>query len=52
SRFLGITMRNAFAYDPPEEMTARLLRHGFATVTVRRLDRGYPHPHVLYLAQR
>jgi cyclopropane fatty-acyl-phospholipid synthase-like methyltransferase len=52
SRFLGITMRNAFAYDTPEEMTARLQRHGFSTVTVRRLDRGYPHPHVLYLAQR
>jgi len=52
SRFLGITMRNAFAYDTPAEMTARLQRHGFTRVTVRRLDRGYPHPHVLYVATR
>lgn len=49
---LHITMGEAFAYEAPEAFVARLRRHGFTEVEVKRVDRGYPHPHVLYVAKR
>jgi 2-polyprenyl-3-methyl-5-hydroxy-6-metoxy-1,4-benzoquinol methylase len=51
-KFLGITMANAFNYETREVFIARLQRHGFREVTSRRIDFGYPHPHVLYVARK
>jgi 2-polyprenyl-3-methyl-5-hydroxy-6-metoxy-1,4-benzoquinol methylase len=52
SRFLEITLGEAFSYEPPEAMVRRLIDAGFADVRVERIDRGYPHPHILYVARR
>ena len=49
---LGITLGEAFAYEAPRDFVARLQKHGFANVEVKRIDFGYPHPHVLYVATR
>lgn len=46
---LGLTLGEAFSYEAPEAFAARLARHGFAT-TWKRVDFGYPHPHILYVA--
>jgi len=51
-RLLRITMANAFDYESREAFTARLERLGFRDVTSRRVDFGYPHPHILYLAKK
>lgn len=50
-RVLRITMAETFSYESREVFTARLERLGF-TVTSRRIDRGYPHPHLLFAATR
>jgi hypothetical protein len=49
---LHLTLGEAFAYEAPDAFAARLKRLGFANVEVKRIDRGYPHPHILYVAQR
>ena len=49
-RVLRITMAETFNYESREIFAARLERLGFTTVTSRRIDRGYPHPHLLYVA--
>jgi len=49
---LHLTLGEAFAYEAPKEFVARLQRHGYANVEVKRIDFGYPHPHVLYVATR
>jgi 2-polyprenyl-6-hydroxyphenyl methylase/3-demethylubiquinone-9 3-methyltransferase len=48
---LGLTLGEAFSYEAPSAFAARLARHGFSA-TWTRIDRGYPHPHVLYEARR
>jgi hypothetical protein len=52
SRFLGITLGNAFSYEPPDAMVVSLHDAGFADVRVERIGRWYPHPHILYVARR
>jgi 2-polyprenyl-6-hydroxyphenyl methylase/3-demethylubiquinone-9 3-methyltransferase len=47
---LGLTLGEAFSYEAPRVFAARLARQGFET-TWERIDRGYPHPHVLYIAR-
>jgi hypothetical protein len=49
---LRLTLGEAFEYEAPDAFVARLKRHGFDDVLVQRIDRGYPHPHVLYVADR
>ena len=49
---LGLTLGEAFAYEAPQDFVARLQRSGFASVDVKRVGRGYPHPHILYVARR
>ena len=49
---LGLTLGESFSYEPPDVFIARLKRHGFTRVEARRVDFGYPHPHILYLARR
>lgn len=52
SRFLKITLGDAFTYERPEAMVRLLTAAGFSSVRVERIDRWYPHPHVLYVARR
>jgi hypothetical protein len=49
---VGLTLGDAFSYEAPGAMRARLERLGFVDVEVVDLGRGYPHAHVLYKARR
>lgn len=51
-RLLRITLAETFNYESREVFAARLQRAGFEEVTSRRIDFGYPHPHLLYQARR
>lgn len=46
-----LTLGTSFSYETPQEFTARLRRHGFTNVEAVRIDRFYPHPHMLYVAR-
>jgi SAM-dependent methyltransferase len=46
----GLTLGTSFSYEAPAAFAARLRRHGFEPQPPRRIDLGYPHPHILYLA--
>lgn len=50
AKLLNVTLAQAFDYESREAFTARLERLGFRDVSSRRVDFGYPHPHVLYVA--
>jgi 2-polyprenyl-3-methyl-5-hydroxy-6-metoxy-1,4-benzoquinol methylase len=47
---LGLTLGDSFSYESSADFTARLQRLGFANIESRRIDAGYPHPHILYVA--
>jgi len=47
---LHLTLGQSFSYEAPRDFAERLRRHGFEPQPPRRIDFGYPHPHVLYLA--
>jgi SAM-dependent methyltransferase len=49
---LGMTLGDAFSYEPPATMRRRLERCGFEDVRTIELGRGYPHAHLLYVARR
>jgi SAM-dependent methyltransferase len=49
---LRLTIGDGETYEGRAAMRARLERLGLTDVTVRAIDRGYPHPHVLYTARR
>jgi SAM-dependent methyltransferase len=49
---LHLTLGEAFTYEAPAVFLARLTRLGFADARSKRIDFGYPHPHVLYVAKR
>lgn len=51
-RLLGITLGSGFIHETPAEVRARLEAIGFGGVRAVRIDRGYPHPHVLYVARK
>ncbi|HEX7191250.1 MAG TPA: methyltransferase domain-containing protein [Thermoanaerobaculia bacterium] len=48
---LGLTLGESFSYETPAEFTARLQRLGFKDVEAKRIDFGYPHPHILYVSR-
>jgi cyclopropane fatty-acyl-phospholipid synthase-like methyltransferase len=48
---LHLTLGESFSYQTPEEIKARLQRHGFTLLTATRIDAGYLHPHMLYVAR-
>ena len=48
---MGLTLGESFSYERPSEFLARLERHGFNGARARRIDFGYPHPHILYTAR-
>ncbi|HEX3556755.1 MAG TPA: methyltransferase domain-containing protein [Thermoanaerobaculia bacterium] len=47
----GLTLGEAFSYEPREEVRRRLLAAGFASCEAVGIGRGYPHAHVLYIAR-
>ncbi len=49
---LGLTLGESFSYEAPALFRKRLERIGFRDVQTRRVDFGYPHPHILYVAAR
>jgi SAM-dependent methyltransferase len=49
---LGLTLGESFSYEASADFIARLQRLGFESVQSKRIDFGYPHPHVLYTAAR
>ena len=49
---LGLTLGQSFSYETPAAFMARLERAGFAEARAKRIDFGYPHPHVLFTARR
>jgi len=49
---LGLTLGKSFAYEAPADFVRRLERLGFSDVRTKRIDFGYPHPHVLYTVRR
>lgn len=49
---LGLTLGESFSYEAPSDFIARLTRLGFENVQSKRIDFGYPHPHVMYIARR
>ena len=48
---MHLTLGESFSYETPSEFSDRLRSHGFESVEVQRIDRGYPHSHVLYIAR-
>lgn len=49
---LHLTLGQSFSYESPTAFKARLERLGFRNVRSKRIDFGYPHPHILYVATR
>lgn len=49
---LGLTLGEAFSYEPPAATLVRLGRLGFVDSRVVQIGRGYPHAHVLFMATR
>ena len=47
-----LTLGESFTYESPALFTARLERLGFVDARTRRIDFGYPHPHMLFVARR
>jgi len=48
---LGLTLGESFSYETPSVFRQRLERLGFEDVRSKRIDFGYPHPHLLYTAR-
>lgn len=51
-KVLRLTLASAFSYESAARFTKRLESHGFGPVAARRVDFGYPHPHLLYVATK
>lgn len=49
---LGLTLGRGFVEQTREDVTALLEEIGFSDVRARAIDRGYPHPHLVYTAVR
>lgn len=47
----GLTLGQSFSYEAPADFMRRLESHGFAVAIAKRIDGGYPHPHMLYVAR-
>lgn len=48
---LHLTLGDSFSYEPPPQFAARLRSHGFEVIEQKRIDFGYPHPHIVYVAK-
>ncbi|HVG25423.1 MAG TPA: class I SAM-dependent methyltransferase [Thermoanaerobaculia bacterium] len=49
-RFLHISIGEGFVYQSREEVERMLREIGFTKFSARAIDRGYPHPHIIYTA--
>jgi cyclopropane fatty-acyl-phospholipid synthase-like methyltransferase len=49
---LHVSLGEGFVHQTREEVEAMLREIGFTGFTARAIDRGYPHPHILYTATR
>jgi hypothetical protein len=49
---LRLTLGESCSYETPADFTARLQRLGFRDIEARRIDFGYPHAHMLYVARK
>lgn len=49
---LHLTLGESFSYETPADFTARLKRLGFTEIEAKRIDFGYPHAHILYIARK
>ena len=49
---LRLTLGESFSYETPADFTARLKRLGFGEIEAKRIDSGYPHAHMLYVANK
>jgi len=47
---MHVTLGETFSYETPQEFERRLRAHGFEVVH-QRIDRAYPHAHVLYVGR-
>jgi 2-polyprenyl-6-hydroxyphenyl methylase/3-demethylubiquinone-9 3-methyltransferase len=50
--FLHISIGEGFIYQSRDEVAAMLGELGFADFRARPIDRGYPHPHIIYTARK
>ena len=51
-QFLHISIGEGFVYQSRAEVEAMLREIGFTNFTARAIDRGYPHPHIIYTATK
>lgn len=51
-RFLHLTIGSGFVYETVAELEALLREIGFIDFKARAIDRGYPHPHMIFTARR
>ena len=51
-RFFGLTIGEGFYIDSREQIGERMTAAGFADFEWKRVDRGYPHAHIVYTARR
>jgi 2-polyprenyl-3-methyl-5-hydroxy-6-metoxy-1,4-benzoquinol methylase len=49
---LRLTMGESFSYETPSAFVARLQKAGFEQIEAKRIDFGYPHAHMLYVARK
>ncbi len=49
---LKVSLGSGFVYQTRAEVFATLSDIGFEDVRARAIDRGYPHPHIIYSARR
>ena len=50
--FLKVSIGSGFIYQTRGEVEATLRGIGFEGFTARAIDRGYPHPHIIYTARK
>lgn len=51
-RLLKVSIGEGFIYQTRAEVDATLRGIGFEDVRGRAIDRGYPHPHIIYTARK
>lgn len=51
-KLLKVSLGSGFIYQTRGEVEATLRSLGFTEFRARAIDRGYPHPHIIYTARR
>ncbi len=49
---LKVSLGSGFVYQTRAEVETTLARIGFVDIKARAIDRGYPHPHIIYTARK